>query len=128
MDEERSPIPHPLITHCQLHFFVHLSAFYTKTWVKVFLNLKNKTNKKRSLGFPFFSMEKEDNTLAELYLRDQNISEVLRCVSGPLKPVGILLLTSNQPEMNSQPQTFNFPQIIFSLYSLLLDSLSQLIA
>lgn len=73
-------------------------------------------------------MEKEDNTLAELYLWDQNISEVLRCVSGSLKPVGILLLTSNQPEMNSQPQTFNFPQIIFSLYSLLLDSLSQLIA
>lgn len=128
MDEERSPIPHPLITHCQLHFFVHLSAFYTKTWVKVFLNLKNKTNKKEGWDSLFFSMEKEDNTLAELYLRDQNISEVLRCVSGSLKPVGILLLTSNQPEMNSQPQTFNFPQIIFSLYSLLLDSLSQLIA
>lgn len=73
-------------------------------------------------------MEKENNTLAELYLWDQNFSEVLRYVSVSLKPVGILLLTSNQPEMNYQPQTFNFPQIIFSLYSLLLDSLSQLIA
>lgn len=95
------------------------------TETKSFLKIKIKIEKAE---IPFIRWKSKLRHRPSCTDGAETSSVVLRGISGPLKPMGTPLLTSNHPEMSSQPQTFNLPPIIAFLYSLVLDRLSQLIA